>query len=84
MKNVRPPQNARDPNHVNVDDAEDVRYWADKFGCATEELKAAIKKVGPNPQAVRAELGCKVRLVAHSTNFVHRFETYRTDQARLL
>ena len=60
MTNHPSPRKARDSNCVNVDDEHELRYWTKKFGCTNEQLKEAVKKVGTNPEAVRAELGLKV------------------------
>ena len=61
------PRDHRDPATVNPDDPRDVRYWTEKFGCTEEQLKKASRKVGPNWQAVRAELGRRVPLTQERT-----------------
>jgi Protein of unknown function (DUF3606) len=33
-----------------------VQYWTKKFGCTTEQLKAAVKKVGVMAADVEREL----------------------------
>ena len=62
MKNHPSPRTPRDPDHVNLDDDHEVRYWSQTFGCTKEQLEEAVKKVGPRFQAVRAQLGRKVPL----------------------
>ena len=35
-----------DAKRVNVNEIYEVQYWTKKFGCTTEQLKVAVKKVG--------------------------------------
>ena len=41
---------------VNVHEAYEVEYWTKKLGCAAEQLKATVNKVGVMAKAVEAEL----------------------------
>jgi hypothetical protein len=52
-KKKRKPQ---DSSKVNVNEAYEVTYWCDKFGCTAAQLKAAVKKVGVSARAVEKEL----------------------------
>ena len=54
------PRTARDPTYVDIEDEHETKFWIEKFGCTVEQLRAAVKKVGPHFQAVRAELGRRV------------------------
>ena len=50
------------PTRVSIHEDRAVRLWTDKFGCTKEQLEQAVKKVGAEAGAVRAELGRKVPL----------------------
>jgi len=45
-----------DRSRINTEQAHEVRYWSDRFGVSPEELRRAVKKVGPMMEAVRREL----------------------------
>lgn len=45
-----------DPLHINVQKAYELRYWAHTFGCTTDELLAAVNKVGNQTQVVQSYL----------------------------
>ena len=36
-----------DRDRVNVNEDWEMRYWTGKFACTDEELRAAVKAVGP-------------------------------------
>lgn len=38
---------------VNIRDNENLRYWAEKFGVTTKEVRHAVGLVGPDPERVR-------------------------------
>ena len=61
MKNLsdREEQNR---NSVNIDKEGSVNRWITKFGCTKRQLEQAVKKVGSESGAVRAELGRRVPL----------------------
>jgi hypothetical protein len=46
----------QDRQRVNVHEDYELRYWSTKFACTEEQLKAAVKKVGPMVKDVEAEL----------------------------
>ena len=48
--------------HVNVKEERAVSIWTAKFGCTKQQLEQAVKKVGSESGAVRAELGRRVPL----------------------
>lgn len=41
---------------IDLNDADQVRYWAERFGASPEEIAAAVEKVGPNTTAVALHL----------------------------
>lgn len=45
-----------DRARVNVNEAHEVRYWTQRFNCTTEQLRAAVAKVGVMADAVEREL----------------------------
>ena len=47
---------ARARKQVNMDDADDVRYWTERFGVPEEELRTAVEHVGPSAEAVAKRL----------------------------
>jgi hypothetical protein len=36
-----------DDSRINVNEAYEVKYWSDKFGCSEEQLRQAVQAVGP-------------------------------------
>jgi len=49
----------QDAKRVNVNEVYEVQYWTRKFGCTTEQLKAAVTKVGVMAADVEKELKSK-------------------------
>lgn len=45
-----------DRSRINTEQDHEVRYWSDRLGVSPEELRRAVKKVGPMMEAVRREL----------------------------
>ena len=45
-----------DRDRVNVNEEWEMRYWTGKFACTDEELKAAVRAVGPLRDDVEAYL----------------------------
>jgi hypothetical protein len=45
---------ARD--YINVNEEQDVQYWAEKFECSPESLRIAVARVGVNALDVREHL----------------------------
>ena len=41
---------------INVDQEHEVRYWSQKLGVTPEELRTAVKDVGPMAAAVEQRL----------------------------
>ncbi len=41
---------------INMNNDRDVIYWTGRFGCTSEELRAAVDKVGEVASEVSAEL----------------------------
>jgi hypothetical protein len=48
-----------DRSRINVEQDYEVRYWSERFHVSPEELRRAVKKVGPMLEAVRRELGTR-------------------------
>ncbi|WP_081730194.1 MULTISPECIES: DUF3606 domain-containing protein [unclassified Pseudomonas] len=53
LRNRGPQDRAR----VNTSEAWEVKYWCNEFGVTEEQLKAAVKAVGPMVVDVRKKLG---------------------------
>jgi len=45
------------PGQINLDDPDEVRYWAERLEATPEELAEAVEKVGANRTAVGLYLG---------------------------
>lgn len=41
-----------DRQRINVDQEYEVKYWTRKLGISADELRAAVKQVGPTASAV--------------------------------
>ena len=50
------PDNSKDRSRVSVNEASEVAYWCQKFGCSETQLRAAVKMVGFTVSKVRAHL----------------------------
>ena len=50
---VRTPKRSR----INVDEDYELDFWSDQLGVSHDELKEAVKQVGPRADAVRQHLG---------------------------
>jgi hypothetical protein len=46
----------RDRDSINVNDAEEMAYWAKKFGVSELAIRATVAKVGPLLRDVACEL----------------------------
>jgi hypothetical protein len=46
----------QDSSRVNVHENYEVEYWTKKFGVSPQQLKDAVKKVGPMVKDVQKEL----------------------------
>jgi hypothetical protein len=46
-----------DRDQINVHESHEVRDWAAKFGGSHDELKAAVREVGPMAADVATKLG---------------------------
>ncbi|WP_438300131.1 DUF3606 domain-containing protein [Pseudomonas sp. NMS19W] len=47
----------QDRDRINTSEKWEVDYWSKKFGVSSEQLKAAVKAVGPMVEDVRKNLG---------------------------
>ena len=45
-----------DRKRINVDQDYEVRYWSEKLGVSADELRNAVKNVGPMADAVEQHL----------------------------
>ncbi|AWH51172.1 MULTISPECIES: DUF3606 domain-containing protein [Stenotrophomonas] len=48
---------AADRNRINVNEDYELHYWTKALGVSADELRAAVKAVGPTAAAVRDHLG---------------------------
>jgi len=46
-----------DRDRINVNEDYELQYWTKVLGVSAEELRAAVKAVGPTAAAVRRHLG---------------------------
>ena len=53
------PRSFDGPGHINLDDPEEVRYWAERLEATPEEIAEAVERVGPNRTAVGLYLGAQ-------------------------
>jgi len=53
---VEQPTTPRDQGRIHIDDPSDVAYWCQRFGVTAEQLKAAVRNVGPAVPRVEREL----------------------------
>ena len=57
MSHDRPEDpDAKARTQVNVNDADDVRYWTERFGVDEDALRHAVDQVGPSAEAVARQL----------------------------
>ncbi len=50
---------SRDGESINLDDAQDVRFWMSELEVNEENLRAAIEQVGARAKDVRAYLATR-------------------------
>lgn len=48
-----PKKTALDRKLISLDEAHEVSSWSRSFGCTPEQLREAVRKVGPSADAVR-------------------------------
>lgn len=46
-----------DRDRINVNEDYEMQYWTKALGVSADELRAAVKAVGPTSAAVRKHLG---------------------------
>ena len=46
-----------DRDRINVNEDYELQYWTKALGVSADELRAAVKAVGPTAAAVRKHLG---------------------------
>ena len=49
----------QDRSRINTDQPHEVRYWTQALGCSEEDLRNAVRQVGPVADKVREFLGKK-------------------------
>jgi uncharacterized protein DUF3606 len=52
-----------DRSRIDVSEEYECRYWSEKLGVSSDELKQAVQKVGPVVEDVARELGKATRVV---------------------
>jgi hypothetical protein len=48
---------AADRQRINVNQDHELRHWSHKFGVSEDELRRAVREVGPMAEAVEKHLG---------------------------
>ncbi len=48
---------AADRDRINVNEDYELQYWTNALGVSADELRTAVKAVGPTAAAVREHLG---------------------------
>ncbi len=46
------PGNPEDRQRVDLDDPDELQYWAQRFNATVDDLKDAVRMVGNDPRAV--------------------------------
>ncbi|MGE8258865.1 MAG: DUF3606 domain-containing protein [Stenotrophomonas sp.] len=57
MTDERTKTGAADRDRINVNEDYELQYWTKALGVSADELRAAVKAVGPTAAAVREHLG---------------------------
>ena len=50
---------------INVNEGFELRYWAKQLNVSLEQMRSAVRKVGPELDAVRSELERQGLIEAH-------------------
>ena len=50
------PRGPLNRSHINVNEGFELRYWAKDFNVSVEQVRSAVRKVGPALTDVRQEL----------------------------
>jgi len=50
------PKHRADDEHINVEQPQELAYWAEKFGVTHDEIRAAVRVAGPVVADVRRRL----------------------------
>lgn len=51
---------------INVNEGSELRYWTKQLNVSLEQVRSAVRKVGPEVDAVRRELERQGLIEAHS------------------
>lgn len=57
MSDDRKNTGSPDRDRINVNEDYELQYWTKALGVSADELRAAVKAVGPTAAAVREHLG---------------------------
>ena len=57
MSDDKTKRGAPDRKRIDIEDANEVRYWSEAFGITADRLRAVVGKVGPMADKVREHLG---------------------------
>lgn len=57
MSDDRKNTGSPDRDRINVNEPYELQYWTKALGVSADELRAAVKAVGPTAAAVREHLG---------------------------
>ncbi len=56
MPNDKPTTGPQDPSRINIQEKHELEYWTKTLGVTSDQLRAAIAKVGTSATAVETEL----------------------------
>ena len=56
MRNDKTKRGPQDRAKTNVQEKYEMDYWSRKFGVTPDQLRNAVKRVGPSAEAVEREL----------------------------
>jgi hypothetical protein len=59
MADDRSQRGGQDRARVNMSQEYEARYWADKWGVTTDELRSAVDKVGPMVSDLERHFGSR-------------------------
>jgi hypothetical protein len=47
----------QDSGRINIEENQELLYWAERFRVSTEQVKKAVREVGPSARAVEMYIG---------------------------
>lgn len=57
MSDAFDPQSAQERGEININEAQEVQYWTERFAVSEMALRQAVANVGAAPEAVGQHLG---------------------------